>query len=97
MRAGLGELVRDLLPVNLSTALRTLATIALKKRILQSDLVDLRGSGAYDHIKELVNQNFIERKRQSEGRSYWITLSESFTEPFLCFLSSGSSEPTQAA
>ncbi|MEC7896127.1 MAG: SMC-Scp complex subunit ScpB, partial [Cyanobacteriota bacterium] len=44
LRAGLGELVRDLLPVNLSTAtLRTLATIALKKRILQSDLVDLRG------------------------------------------------------
>ena len=31
LRAGLGELVRDLLPVNLSTAaLRTLATIALK-------------------------------------------------------------------
>jgi segregation and condensation protein B len=47
LRAGLGDLVKDLLPVNLSTAtLRTLATIALKKRILQSDLVDLRGSGA---------------------------------------------------
>ena len=44
LRSGLGDLVKDLLPVNLSTAtLRTLATIALKKRILQSDLVDLRG------------------------------------------------------
>ena len=52
LRAGLGELVRNLLPVNLSTAtLRTLATIALKRRILQSELVELRGSGAYDHIK----------------------------------------------
>ena len=31
LRPGLGELVRDLLPVNLSTAtLRTLATVALK-------------------------------------------------------------------
>ncbi|MED5469438.1 MAG: SMC-Scp complex subunit ScpB, partial [Cyanobacteriota bacterium] len=51
---GLGELVHNLLPVDLSIAtLRTLATIALKKRILQSELVDLRGSGAYDHIKEL--------------------------------------------
>ena len=83
LRDGLGELVQSLLPVNLSTAaLRTLATIALKKRILQSDLVELRGSGAYDHIKELLAQNFIERKRQSEGRSYWLTLSEKFHRTF---------------
>ena len=55
LRQGLGELVQDLLPADLSIAtLRTLATVALKKKILQSDLVDLRGSGAYDHIKELV-------------------------------------------
>ena len=99
LRPGLGELVRDLLPVNLSTAtLRTLATVALKKRILQSDLVDLRGSGAYDHIKELVNQNFIERKRQSEGRSYWITLSEKFHRTFSVLPDmGGSAEPSQAA
>jgi len=69
--------------VDLSTAaLRTLATIALKKRILQSELVDLRGSSAYDHIKELLAQNFIERKRQSEGRSFWLTLSEKFHRTF---------------
>ena len=55
LRPNLADLVQNLLPVNLSTAtLRTLATIALKKRILQSELVDLRGSGAYDHIKELL-------------------------------------------
>ena len=83
LRDGLGELVQNLLPVDLSTAaLRTLATIALKKRILQSDLVELRGSGAYDHIKELLAQNFIERKRQSEGRSYWLSLSEKFHRTF---------------
>jgi segregation and condensation protein B len=83
LRDGLGELVQNLLPVDLSTAaLRTLATIALKQRILQSDLVELRGSGAYDHIKELLAQNFIERKRQSEGRSYWLTLSEKFHRTF---------------
>jgi segregation and condensation protein B len=75
--------VQDLLPVDLSTAaLRTLATIALKKRILQSDLVELRGSGAYDHIKELLAQDFIERKRQSDGRSYWLSLSEKFHRTF---------------
>ncbi len=83
LRKGLGGLVQNLLPVDLSLGtLRTLATIALKKRILQSDLVDLRGSGAYDHIKELISQNFIERKRQSEGRSYWITLSDKFHRTF---------------
>ena len=98
LRPGLGELVRNLLPVDLSVAtLRTLATIALKKRILQSELVDLRGSGAYDHIKELLAQNFIDRKRQSEGRSYWLTLSEKFHRTFSVLPDVGSSEPPQAA
>ena len=36
LRAGLGDLVQNLLPVDLSiAAMRTLATIALKKRLLQ--------------------------------------------------------------
>ena len=83
LREGLGELVQSLLPVDISGAtLRTLATIALKKRILQSDLVELRGSGAYEHIKELVALNFVERKRQREGRSFWLTLSEKFHQTF---------------
>jgi len=83
LREGLGDLVQNLLPVDLSTAsLRTLATIALKKRILQSELVELRGSGAYDHIKELLAQNFIERRRQSDGRSFWLSLSEKFHRTF---------------
>ena len=83
LREGLADLVQNLLPVDLSTAaLRTLATIALKKRILQSDLVELRGSGAYDHIKELLAQDFIERKRQSDGRSFWLSLSEKFHRTF---------------
>ena len=83
LREGLGDLVQNLLPVELSTAsLRTLATIALKKRLLQSELVELRGSGAYEHIKELLSQDFIERRRQSDGRSYWLSLSEKFHRTF---------------
>ena len=83
LRESLGDLVQNLLPVDLSTAsLRTLATIALKKRILQSELVELRGSGAYDHIRELLAQDFIERRRQSDGRSYWLSLSEKFHRTF---------------
>ena len=98
LKSGLEELVKNLLPVDLSLAtLRTLATIALKKRILQSDLIDLRGSGAYDHIKELIAQNFIERKRQSEGRSYWLTLSEKFHRTFSVLPDIGEAEPPKVA
>jgi segregation and condensation protein B len=77
--------------------LRTLATIALKKRILQSDLVDLRGAGAYDHIKELLAQDFIERRRQSEGRSYWLTLTEKFHRTFSVLPDLGATDLTEAA
>ena len=98
LRSGLGDLVKDLLPVNLSTAtLRTLAMIALKKRILQSDLVELRGSGAYDHIKELLAQEFIERRRQNDGRSYWITLTEKFHRPFSVLPDLGATALAEAA
>jgi segregation and condensation protein B len=98
LRESLGDLVQDLLPIDLSTAaLRTLATIALKKRILQSELVDLRGSGAYDHIKELLAQGFIERKRQSDGRSYWLSLSEKFHRTFSVRADDLPSSPRSAA
>ena len=29
-----------------------------------------------------MTQNFIERKRQSEGRSYWLSLTEKFHRTF---------------
>ena len=98
LQSGLGELVKNLLPLDLSVAsLRTLATVALKKRVLQSELVELRGSGAYDHIKELIGKNFIERKRQRDGRSYWITLSEKFHRTFSVLPDAPSSETKKAA
>jgi segregation and condensation protein B len=98
LRESLAELVQNLVPVDLSTAaLRTLATIALKKRILQSELVDLRGSGAYDHIKELLSQNFIERRRQSDGRSYWLSLSEKFHRTFAVKAEERQPQPRRAA
>jgi segregation and condensation protein B len=98
LRDGLAGLVQNLLPVDLSTAtLRTLATIALRKRILQSELVELRGSGAYEHIKELLAQNFIERRRQSEGRSYWLSLSEKFHRTFAIRTEEAQSQSSQAA
>ena len=83
LKSTLNEFVEDLLPSELKTSeLRTLATIAIKKKILQSDLIILRGSGAYDHIKELINKNLINKRKQKDGRSYWLSLSEKFFQTF---------------
>ena len=83
LKSTLSEFVEDLLPSELRTSeLRTLATIAIKKKILQSDLIVIRGSGAYDHIKELINKKFIIKRKQKDGRSYWLSLSEKFFQTF---------------
>ena len=83
LKSTLNDFVEDLLPSELKTSeLRTLATIAIKKKILQSDLIILRGSGAYDHIRELLNKKFIIKRKQKDGRSYWLSLSEKFFQTF---------------
>ena len=83
LKSSLNEFVEDLLPSELRTSeLRTLATIAIKKKILQSDLILIRGSGAYDHIKELINKKFIIKRKQKDGRSYWLSLSDKFFQTF---------------
>ena len=83
LKQTLNEFVEELLPAELNTAvLRTLATIAIKKRILQSDLIILRGSSAYEHIKELYEKKLIVKRKQKEGRSFWISLSEKFFQTF---------------
>jgi len=83
LKQNLNEFVEDLLPAELKTAvLRTLAVIAIKKKILQSDLILLRGSSAYEHIKELLDKKFIQRRRQKDGRSFWLSLSEKFYQTF---------------
>ena len=83
LKENLNEFVEDLLPAELKTSvLRTLAVIAIKKKVLQSDLILLRGSSAYEHIKELLDKKFIQRRRQKDGRSFWLSLSEKFYQTF---------------
>ena len=83
LKHNLNEFVDELLPADLNTAvLRTLATVAIKRRILQSDLIILRGSSAYEHIKELYEKKFIVKRKQKDGRSFWISLSEKFFQTF---------------
>ncbi|HEY9658186.1 MAG TPA: SMC-Scp complex subunit ScpB [Allocoleopsis sp.] len=83
LRESFRDLVNTLIPVDLGVgALRTLAAIALKQPISQTDLVELRGSGAYQHVQELVSQGFVRKRRQSDGRSYWIQVTDKFYQYF---------------
>jgi segregation and condensation protein B len=83
LRESFQDLVQSLIPVDLGVgALRTLAAIALKGPIAQTELVDLRGSGAYQHVQELVSLGFIRKRRQSDGRSYWLQVTDKFHQYF---------------
>lgn len=83
LRSSFHDLIQDLVPAELGVgALRTLAAIALKKPIAQTELIELRGSGAYQHIQELINLGFVQRRRQSDGRSYWLQVTDKFHQHF---------------
>lgn len=74
-------LTENILPIELRTAvLRTLSTIALKEPILQSDLVQIRGGGVYEHVKELVDMGLV--KKTKEGHSNIIHTTKFFQENF---------------
>ncbi|MEB3357044.1 MAG: SMC-Scp complex subunit ScpB [Synechococcales bacterium] len=83
LRASYQSLVETLVPLDLGVgALRTLAAIALKGPIAQTMLVELRGSGAYQHVQELVGMGFVRKRRQTDGRSYWLQVTEKFHQYF---------------
>jgi segregation and condensation protein B len=83
LRASFQDLIRDLIPAELGTgALRTLAAIALKNPILQTELIELRGSSAYQQVQELVDLGLVRKRRQAEGRSYWLEVTEKFHQYF---------------
>ncbi|AUC60287.1 segregation and condensation protein B [Cyanobacterium sp. HL-69] len=77
------NLLENLVPADLNTAtLRTLAAIALTNPILQSDLITVRGSGAYQHVQELLELGFVRKRPQAEGRSYWLEITDKFHQYF---------------
>lgn len=83
LREAFQDLVQTLIPLDLGVgALRTLAAIALKGPISQTDLVELRGSGAYQHVQELVALGFVRKRRQSDGRSFWLQVTNKFHQYF---------------
>ncbi|MFX1398248.1 MAG: SMC-Scp complex subunit ScpB [Promethearchaeota archaeon] len=60
--------------------LRTLTIIALKQPILKSMVIKLRGSGAYEHVKYLLDNDFIEAVKK--GRSKELTTTDKYAEMF---------------
>jgi segregation and condensation protein B len=77
------SLIDKLVPTDIGVgALRTLAAIALRGPIAQTDLVELRGSGAYQHVQELVERGFVQKRRQSNGRSCKVQVTEQFYQYF---------------
>ena len=62
------------------TILETLAIIAWRAPVLQSEVVNIRHNKAYEHISELVELGFI--RKEPKGRSYRIHLMEKFYEYF---------------
>ncbi|MFM7574468.1 MAG: SMC-Scp complex subunit ScpB [Snowella sp.] len=83
LRASFQELIQDFIPAELGTgSLRTLAAIALKSPILQTDLINLRGSSAYQQVQELVELGFVRKRRQTDGRSSWLEITDKFHQYF---------------
>ena len=60
--------------------LRTLTIIALKQPILKSLVIKLRGSGAYEHIKYLLENDLISGVKK--GRSQELTTTDKYAEMF---------------
>lgn len=75
------NLVDEFAPFEMPTSLvRTLSAIAIKQPVMQSEIIKLRGAGAYDHIKELMIRELIHKK--DEGRSPVLTTTKKFQEYF---------------
>ncbi|MBD2100150.1 SMC-Scp complex subunit ScpB [Leptolyngbya sp. FACHB-261] len=83
LRESFHGLVQKIIPAEVGLgALRTLATIVLRGPLSQAELVELRGSGVYQQVQELVEQGFVRKRRHSDSRSYWIQVTDKFHQYF---------------
>ncbi|GAB4310650.1 MAG: hypothetical protein Kow0069_10940 [Promethearchaeota archaeon] len=60
--------------------MRTLTIIALKQPIMKSTVVKLRGSGAYQHVKYLIEHGLVEAIKK--GRSSELYTTDQFADMF---------------
>lgn len=77
------DIVEKICPVEITpSVMKTLTVIALKEPIRQSHLKELRGSNAYDHVKELLEKGLISRHKDKNGRSFNLKTTQKFKEYF---------------
>lgn len=75
------NIVTNMMPLEINPGpMRTLSAIALKEPVLQSEIINMRGSGAYDHINELVEQELITKKPQ--GLTFILRTTKKFQQYF---------------
>ena len=60
--------------------LRTLSLIAFNSPVEQTDIVELRGNRAYQHVKELVKRGFLNKEK--DGRTAELDVTNHFLEYF---------------
>ncbi len=60
--------------------LRSLTIIALKQPILKSTVIKLRGTGAYEHVKYLLDNGFIDATKK--GRTHELCTTDKYADMF---------------
>jgi segregation and condensation protein B len=81
VRASLAQRVMPIAPRELEAPLtRTLAVIAFRQPIRQSELAEIRGNKSYAHVKELEKMGLITSARQ--GRTKILNTTKAFAEYF---------------
>jgi len=60
--------------------LRTLSLIAYNAPVEQTDIIDIRGNRAYQHVKEMVKRGFISKEK--DGRTAILDVTDHFLEYF---------------
>ncbi|QQR92303.1 MAG: SMC-Scp complex subunit ScpB [Candidatus Iainarchaeum archaeon] len=60
--------------------MKTLAFIAYKQPLIQSQLVQVRSNTAYEHLQRLVEMGFV--SKEPKGRTYLLRTTKKFSEYF---------------
>jgi segregation and condensation protein B len=60
--------------------LRTLSLIAYNAPVEQTDIIDIRGNRAYQHVKEMVKRGFLSKEK--DGRTAILDITDHFLDYF---------------
>ena len=77
------NIMEEFHPLEMTAALlRTLSAITIKQPISQSEIIRIRGAGAYDHIRDLVQRGLVSKREDENSRSPTISTTKKFQEYF---------------